>query len=883
MTHDLSNRLAEGATVVVGSGLAARQLEPFLARTASADRPGAWISAAIDTYQTWTKALWSRTANDSRQHLTAPQALALWRRVIDDSAVAERLISSHSASRWAAEAWQTLLHWRLDPQELSASDADLDFKSFLSWARHYRKALDGNDWIDSPLAAVELASSGKLHGAQNGPVVWADIPEQTPAQQALYRQLDRDGWTMAEWLPPVVQRSSSRVCLSDSADELCVAAQWASERLAQSPAQRLALVIPELGTRGNEVQRVIEDILDPNRVLLGSSTACAYFNPGGEPCDLQPPIGAAVTSLELLSSRGNFNTLSRWLRSPYIASEPGEEYARSVLESNLRTELSVQINFLEAYETGGLARRLRDAAPGLATRLSRALSFLNSAPRYATPTRWAKVWQQVLALLGWPAGIHDPHSTVLPLWENALNELSLLTPITGTVSMLEALAELDLILAQPRPSGPIPLVGISLLERLEDVGPGYDAVWVTGLTDDQWPRPAQANPLLPLRLQLDHGMPGASPRDALQRCQRATQRLIDRTPELIFSWPSRVHEVAAEPSPLLAKIPEVELATLTSRAVPRLAERMAGTRTRECREDPGPVFEGKEIHGGAGTLSVQARCPLRAFIDSRLGATPLEPQSRGLNARQRGIITHRALELFLRRLPEQTELAVWEPDARDAWAASCAEQALHETFGPARSLLRVLYDLERDRLLVVLASLVANDLERARFRVDAVEERQVVELKDFRLSCRLDRIDALATGGVAIIDYKTGRNASPADWFKPRLRETQLPLYAQILDTQVTATVIAAVGTDGIQFKGVWAHKEDFLAQPTRLPNERSWSGQLEIWREQLELLVTEYVTGDTRILLDDLDQATGSFAPLTRVYEQLALSRGWIDTWTAP
>ena len=883
MRDDLPSRLAEGATVVVGSGLAARQLEPYLARTAPERRSNAWVGAAIHTYQSFTTALWSRTANDSRQLLTAPQALALWRQVIDNSAAADRLINSHSAGRWAAAAWQALCDWRIDPQDLRAGDADLDFTSFLGWARNYRRALDDNHWIDSSLAAVELASGGQLRGAQDSPVVWADIPEPTPVQQALYRQLNRDGWTMAEWLPPVVQRSRSRVRLPDSASELSAAAQWAGARLAQAPAQRLALVIPELKARGDEVRRTLEDILEPNGALLGGSTGRAYFIPSGEPWDFQPPIGAAMTSLELLSSGGTFNTLSRWLRSPYIASEPGEEGAGSVLETILRAELGAQLSFLEAYRAGGLARRLRDAAPGLATRLSRALKALDAAPRYATPTGWTKVWQQILALLGWPAGVHDPATTVLPLWESALSELSLLTPIAGTLSLTEALAELDLILAQPRPAGPIPLTGISLLERPEDIGPGYDAVWVAGLTDAHWPRPAQANPLLPLRLQLDHGMPGASPRDALERCQRATRRLIDRTPELVCSWPSRVHEYPAEPSPLLATFPEVEPEALGARTATRLAERMVGTRTRELREDPGPGFEGKEIHGGAGTLSVQARCPLRAFIESRLGAKPLEPQSRGLSARQRGIITHRALELFLRRLPERAELVEWGSAARDEWAASCVERALHETFGPARSSLPVLYDLERDRLLVLVASLVAIDLKRADFRVDAVEVRQVAELKDFRLTCRLDRIDALSSGGIAIIDYKTGRDASPADWFRARLRDTQLPLYAQSLDAQVTATVIAAVRTDDIKFRGVWAEKGDFPGQLVKLPDERTWPRQLEAWREQLEMLVAEYAAGDTRILLADLDEATGSFAPLTRVYEQLALSRGWIDAWTAP
>ena len=195
----------------------------------------------------------------------------------------------------------------------------------------------------------------------------------------------------------------------------------------------------------------------------------------------------------------------------------------------------------------------------------------------------------------------------------------------------------------------------------------------------------------------------------------------------------------------------------------------------------------------------------------------------------------------------------------------------------------ILYELERDRLLVIVASLAANDLERPDFRVNAVAARQFVERKDLRLTCRRDRIDTLSAGGGAVIDYKTGRDPRPTDWVRERLRGAQWPLYAPGLGGQVTATVTGAAGTDGIKYRGVWAEKKEFPGRATKLPDEHTWSRQLEVWREQLEMLVAEYAAGDTRILLADLDEATGSYAPLTRVYEQLALSRGWIDAWAAP
>jgi RecB family exonuclease len=285
-------------------------------------------------------------------------------------------------------------------------------------------------------------------------------------------------------------------------------------------------------------------------------------------------------------------------------------------------------------------------------------------------------------------------------------------------------------------------------------------------------------------------------------------------------------------------------------------------------------LEARDISGGAGTLSVQASCPLRAFIQSRLKARPLEPVTRGLNPRQRGIVAHRALELFMRRLPGQADLAEWESDTQQAWATDCAERALQETFGSARTLLPVVYRLEYERLLSTIASLLDNDLKRGEFRVKAVEERQVAEMNGYRLSCRLDRIDTLADGGVAVIDYKTGNSASTADWFKERLRDTQLPLYTQIVGGDVRATVIAAVHSDGVQFRGVWAPKDEFHGRLAKLPEKRDWPAQLTLWRQQLETLIAEYVDGDTRILMQDLEAARGSFAPLTRVIEQLAILR---------
>jgi hypothetical protein len=41
-----------------------------------------------------------------------------------------------------------------------------------------------------------------------------------------------------------------------------------------------------------------------------------------------------------------------------------------------------------------------------------------------------------------------------------------------------------------------------------------------------------------------------------------------------------------------------------------------------------------------------------------------------------------------------------------------------------------------------------------------------------------------------------------------------------------------------------------------------------------------EFAAGDTRIFVADFEDAAGAYAPLTRVFEQLALARGAVSPW---
>jgi RecB family exonuclease len=122
---------------------------------------------------------------------------------------------------------------------------------------------------------------------------------------------------------------------------------------------------------------------------------------------------------------------------------------------------------------------------------------------------------------------------------------------------------------------------------------------------------------------------------------------------------------------------------------------------------------------------------------------------------------------------------------------------------------------------------------------------------------RPDRIDRLADGSLAVIDYKTGANAEIRAWLDERPRLPQLPAYVQALGAgRVSAVAFARVRSGDTGYVGV---ARDATAFPgLRVPGDKgwpreyaSWDALLGAWRRRLETLAGEYAAGDARLAPD--------------------------------
>lgn len=831
-------------------GLARQQWEAVVADLDAASGQRAWQSRRFSSWPQWLAGRFEAAESGQTRPsliLSPRQTEKLWQRVIETSRSGAGLIESAGLARWARLARRSLLEHGQAPADQGGPLWRDDAAVFLEWNREFEAELSAMRWVDPESLLYRINRMPAERVAED--IVLLDSPSPVPEIERLARHWQAAGCRVAAVEPDGYEAAIDAVIAADPADEIRLAARWAADRMREWPDARLAVVIPDLGARREEIEAIFVDQLGPEAVTSAGSRALGDVG----------IFGAALTAVRLLSPEAGFETLSRWLRSPFFSSQDQARARRAAaLEISLRRDPAAQAGFARAWAGLGLRARFLGPLPDTARRIDQALDRL---PARATPTGWTAAWQSCLRILGWQGLEIGLPLRLQSAWDNAWADFAELTPILGPIPHATALDVFGEIVAANSVHEPMTLRGVVLVTQIAQVGPGFAGAWVAGYTDDSATPADGANPLLPWAVQAKLGIPGAQPEQALAASLEELARLRRRVPEARFSCPERVGDEPRKPGPLVTGW-DVGTARATGglRRTGYAAER-ADARGWEELPDPAPALTGDRIRGGTRTLDLQSGCPVKGFCISRLGAEPIEAPARGIDPRLRGTLIHRVLERLL------------DPDANGR-PGDRIDAAIEQAFGTLMwrgdAGWEVQLRAERDRVENIVERLLEAEAARPPFSTVAVERRVELGINGRRLKCRLDRMDRLASGETLLIDYKTGQSARDG-WFDARLSDCQLPAYA--LEAEPACIAAIRVGAGNIEYR--WAGRlAEALPGRGLTFDEAGWQAQLERWREQIVQLVDEFVRGDVRVpsdaaehvASDRRDRAGGAFAPLSRV-----------------
>jgi ATP-dependent helicase/nuclease subunit B len=746
--------------------------------------------------------------------LSEAQSLLLWEDVIASSKWAGALLDVPQTAARAMDAWRLAQAWGL-AGGLEKSAVNEDTRAFAEWAGAYARRLKKQEQVDAA-QLHELELGGRVKTPK---LLVAHAFDVMPVNVKAF--LER--FPLAACRPEECGGRGGRMSFASPRDELEAAAKWARARLEEGK-HRIGVVVPELALRRREVARVFA------RTMGTPAGSPLPFNLSiGEPLAGFPVAAAALSLIEFSLRELPFEAASRLIRSPFLGGAETEMAARARFDAKLRQEADATITLPK------LISRL-DGESVLRSCLEKIFQLKAEGN---SPHDWAQHFTAVLRAAGFP-GERPADSAEYQAnakFNEMLGELARLSLVVAKFTAAQALARLKRLCAatlfQPEGAEGEMRAPVQVLGILESAGIEFDALWVSGLTDGQWPMRARPDPFLPVALQKRAGIPEASAEASLALDRLRTQGWLSAAGEVVFSWPRREEDRDLLPSPLIAGVPEgaAVVPAYDSHRDLIFRKRKAETYTDETA----PALADANVRGGSRVLADQAACPFRAYARHRLRARELDAPEEGLDAMQRGILIHRLMEEIWKEAKTsaalETDLA---PIIRRAAAAAVAELKIDGRFA----------ELERARLARIAGEWLIEERRRKPFEVVMTEEEAVRPVGALMLKGRIDRMDRLLEGEMrgtyVLIDYKTGGKPTPQLWRGERPDEPQLPFYAVTGGEEVRAVAFAKVRPGQMRFMG---YARDKAALPG-MTAFNDWPALLAEWNASLTRLANEFASG---------------------------------------
>jgi probable DNA repair protein len=861
LPSEIQQALDRGATVLTANQRAARTLRRAFDLDQRASGRAHWQPPSILAWDTWLASLWHRLLLEGHAAellLNSTQEHTLWRTIIAADSATNSLRPVDSLATTAADAWLLLHNFRAR-NRLANVPGNSDTRVLARWAAEFeRRCIRAQylpqaqlpDRLRAAIAAGQLTLPPTL--------LLVGFDSTTPAQDALLDAAGAIGTKIDDLPANLPAPSLTLVDAPGEFDELTACARWLRTHLTERPVSRIAVIVPAIEDFRTEIDRVFRHILAPELNDVAAPTNSGPFEFSlGVPLAATPMVATALDLLRWATAPLSLNRVSALLLSPHFAAaDASERLPRAEFDAFVLCDqhlLQPQVSIEALYELA--SARMSASLPILRDHL-RSLRFFDRrdlATAERTHADWTAVIHYLLEAAGWaiPAHLDSVEFQTRRKWETALDELATLDFDSARVSFADALAALERITAETLFAPESRHAPIQIMGPLESAGSTFDAVWFLRANDSAWPAPSAPNPLLPWQLQRDLAMPGANPTLDAAHARRITQRIAASAPTVLFSYAHESAEGRQRSSPGLAGLTLEHHSALEIAPAENAAPRIELAILEDTDAIPAPPETA--LRGGASILQAQAACAFRAFAEKRLFSSAPESIELGLDARERGSLIHKVLELFWSEVQTQDRLRQMLRADRDSLLKRSIDAALtqqNRTVDPGWP--QAYFAAERRRLFRLLSDWLDFELTRPPFAVKATEEQLPnVPIGPLHLDVRVDRVDTSllngAPAGNIILDYKTG-SVNPAEWLGDRPDEPQLPLYAVVSQPAEIAAVAFAIVRPGKdqELKG-YESRRDVLPRSTKLKTD-SLDAQIDKWRQVLTNLAENFHAGDANV-----------------------------------
>jgi ATP-dependent helicase/nuclease subunit B len=856
MTPDIRN-FSPRALIIAPTTSVSRLLSARSAATHIKNKR-AWEPSSILSFSAWVQRLWQQApmlADIRRPLLLNPvQELAVWQEIVDESHWSQALLQTTSLARNASQANRMLAEWRIPLSRLKNFTND-ETQALDSWIRAFDRRCLKQHWLPAyrvidhlivlPEEAISFPPDIDVYG----------FDEITPQQKSLLDCAVERGSNVRFVDPETRQGMSGRVALPDREREYDFAASWARDCLLEKKENSIAIALTDKGRQLDDLKRSLNRVFYPDSAYPSIVAEPKYDT--GETAALNsiPIIDTALRILSQSHHRVDLLEFSAICRSAYLTGAEEEYFPRCRLDTNLRLlgELKPSLVFIASQIFDRENETYRVGCPQFHKQLLEWRSCIDELPANQSASEWAGDFARLLKSIGWPGSSRSDVSAqaILGRWDDVLSQLCALDAVTESMRREDALSWLRRLAAEAPTPGtrtvrPIHILSIEDASRLS-----FDRLWVCGLDDELWPPASRPNPLIPIALQREFGIPGSSNSLVTTMARRTLEKVMQNSGEVILSYATRKDDRELGISSLVAGIDEISVSALPV-VQTSTAENLLASRLLENHQDLPVPLKSNQARGGTSILKNQAACPFRAFVTHRLvSEIPEEPQP-GLDAAERGTLIHKVMEIVWSRLISHSGLVEADETEREHIVLDAARTALDQfTQKKPDTLTPRFREIELERLVTLVMQWLHFEETRHSFTVLHPEAERVVELGGLQMKVFIDRIDQNEIGEHIILDYKTGK-PRVSNWFGERPDEPQLPLYAvseKQAGNNVAAICYAQIRSAEMSFNGISQEKDQvpgtsLWSKQKDAKQFDSWDALLDSWRSKLEKLADDFVAG---------------------------------------
>lgn len=536
----------------------------------------------------------------------------------------------------------------------------------------------------------------------------------------------------------------------DQTAEFRAAGAWAYKKLLDKPQARIGILIND-NYQSRNIKRSIMEGLNPGWQYRNDEQHISFIHSSGEYLVNYPLMFLGSLLLKWYYNNLSSKEISLLLRSKLLQNIHSSGSYK--LEDRLRLfpEKEWSVNeFIEIFKDDALDDELV-----ILEQLELFYKYNSTKGTQKYIRDWFEILNSGLQDIGWTSldSLNNLGNELMKAWNEILNEIETTQIILKKTSFAYVINRLLISMESSLFELDQSNNNISVMSYEEAAGLEFDYLWVSGMDNEAWPRKMKSIPLLSNEMQKNYKIPNYNASLSFDIQCKLLSMLLCGSQDTVISYAINKNDTLLKPTSML----KIGSTNFDDHPDPHwYLKPFLRNNLIEINEDAPKTNYLEKLTGGTGTIQAYLSDPFTAFVKGRLGVRSLHKFTSGIGPLLRGSLLHDSLAKLYQKKPTLTDIQSWSVTEKKRYIYNATKSVFNKEIVRNDGVLKKLFELEQNRIRLMLFDYLYSETKRKHFKVIEVEKPLSITHSQLKVNLKVDRVDCLHDESFHVIDYKTG-------------------------------------------------------------------------------------------------------------------------------